>query len=43
MLNAREVKMLNDFYDHQSQSLTSNFFVEKYQVSTRTIQSDIKK
>ncbi len=43
MLNAREIKMLNDFYDHQSQSLTSNFFVEKYQISTRTVQNDLKK
>lgn len=43
MLNAREIKMLNDFYNHQSQSLTSNFFVEKYQVSTRTVQNDLKK
>lgn len=43
MLNAREIKMLNDFYNQQSQSLTSNFFVEKYQVSTRTVQNDLKK
>ena len=42
MLNIREVEMLKDFYRHAPEALPSNYFVTKYQVSVRTIQTDIK-
>ncbi len=35
--------MLKDFYRHAPKTLTSNYFVQKYQVSVRTVQTDIKK
>ena len=43
MLNSREAEMLKDFYRHAPKTLTSNYFVQKYQVSVRTVQTDIKK
>lgn len=42
MLNNREVEMLKDFYRHAPETLPSNYFVTKYQVSVRTVQTDIK-
>ena len=42
MLNIREVEMLKDFYRHAPEALPSNYFVTKYQVSVRTVQTDIK-
>lgn len=43
MLNSREIQMIEDFVQHSSSFLSSNFFVEKYGISLRTIQSDIAK
>ncbi|BDR57711.1 BglG family transcription antiterminator [Xylocopilactobacillus apicola] len=42
MMNERQVRMIGDFYQVNSSYLTSNYFVEKYGVSVRTVQSDIK-
>lgn len=43
MLNQRQNEMLKDFEKHSPSFLAADYFVRKYGVSTRTIQSDLKK
>lgn len=42
MLNQRQVEILAEFYQHQGEYLTGNYFADKFSVSLRTIQGDIK-
>lgn len=43
MLTKRQKEMIQEFERHSPSFLTADHFVEKFQVSTRTVQSDIKK
>ena len=43
MLNKRQKEMIQEFERHSPSFLTADHFVDKFQVSMRTIQSDIKK
>ncbi|MGM0240640.1 BglG family transcription antiterminator [Enterococcus sp. AZ103] len=42
-MNERQVQMIKDFAAVSPKFLTSDFFVEKFGVTTRTVQSDIKR
>ena len=43
MLTKRQKEMIQEFERHSPSFLTADHFVEKFQVSMRTVQSDIKK
>lgn len=43
MLNKRQKEMIQEFERHSPSFLTADHFVDKFQVSMRTVQSDIKK
>ncbi|WP_277901891.1 BglG family transcription antiterminator [Enterococcus lactis] len=43
MLNKRQIEVIQEFERHSPSFLTADYFVEKCNVSMRTIQSDIKK
>ncbi|MFQ7235635.1 MAG: HTH domain-containing protein, partial [Enterococcus hulanensis] len=43
MLNKRQKEMIQEFERHSPSFLTADHFVDKFHVSMRTIQSDIKK
>ena len=43
MLTKRQKEMIQEFERHSPSVLTADHFVEKFQVSMRTVQSDIKK
>lgn len=43
MLNSRQKEMIKEFERNSPSFLPADFFVEKFNVSTRTVQSDIKK
>lgn len=42
-MNDRQLEMIKDFYQQSPNYVVSSYFVSRYQVSPRTVQSDIKR